>query len=78
MTVEEARNACDEIHNRFWRRWRKQRLTRHSPEWEKIHEEAVRLLEKYPFPLAEHMIRDFLDELEERVRRKEGKGDEKT
>lgn len=75
MTDEEARNACDEIHNRFWLRWRRRRLFRHSPEWDEIYAEAVRLLKKYPFPLGEHMIRDFLDELEERVRlQEEGKG----
>ena len=73
MTNEEARRACDEIHNTFWRKWRNRKLVRQSQEWEQIHAEAVSILERNPFPLAEHMIRDFLDELEARTRERESR-----
>lgn len=71
MTNEEAAKACSEIYNGFWNRWKNRKLVRHSPEWERIHTEAVVLLRKYPFAMAEHMVKDFMDELEERVRREE-------
>lgn len=63
--------AFNEIYNSFWLRYRDRPLTRHSPEWERIHTIAVVLIKKYPFQLAQDMIRDFLDILENRVREKE-------
>lgn len=73
MTNEEAAKACNEIYNVFWNKWKNRKLTRHSPEWEQIHAEAIMLLKRHPFPMAKHMINDFMDELEGRVLRAEKK-----
>ena len=63
--------AFDEIYNKFWLRYRDRPLSRHSDDWERIHTMAVVLVKKYPFQLAEDMVRDFLDILEGRVKEKE-------
>lgn len=71
MTNEEAARACNEIYNVFWLKWRDVPLNRNSPEWDQIHVEAEMLFKAYPSPLGIHMLRDLLDELENRVRVKE-------
>lgn len=68
MTNHEASGACQEIYNGFWMKWRDKKLDRHCAEWVVLVKEATSLLKKYNFPLAEHMITDFIDELEARCR----------
>lgn len=71
MTNQEAANACGEIYNQFWKTYRDMALKRDSPEWNDINAMAKELLKRYPFPLGQHMILDFLDELEQRCRKEQ-------
>ena len=73
MTDDEAARACKDIYNGFWLKWRQRRLDRHSPEWDTLYGEVRILYERYSFPLARGMMKAFLEELEERVREREGR-----
>ena len=59
--------AFNDVHNVWWRKWRDKPWGRHDPVWDVIKQEAYELLDKYNHaPLVVHMIRDLMDELEER------------
>lgn len=71
MTDEEAAKACRDIYNGFWLKWKRRCLDRQSPEWDTMYGEIQELWKRYPFPLAGDMLKAFLEELEERVRKQE-------
>ena len=59
----------NDVHNIWWKKWRDKPWGRHDPVWDVIKQEAYELLDKYNHaPLVVHMIRDLMDELEERSR----------
>ena len=64
--------AFNDIHNVWWRKWRDKPRDRHDPAWDTIVQEAGKIMDKYHHaPLVVHMIRDLMDELEERSRNAE-------
>lgn len=64
MTNQEIAAAFREIYNRFWLKWRDRENT--EQDFDKISAEASELLKKYPFKLAQDMVLNFLDELDQR------------
>lgn len=64
MSNEEIAAAFHEIYNGFWLRYRDHRNS--ESDFERIVEEARKLIEKYPFKLAQNMVLNFLDELDRR------------
>ena len=58
----------NQIHNMWWKKCRDKQLPKDSPEWENVVHEAGEILKKFNHPLAVHMIRNLLDELEDRCR----------
>lgn len=74
LTDVEIAKAIGEIYNEFWVKCRKRKLVRHSDDWERIHSLASVLIKKYPFKLAEDMVKDLLDVLESRVEEAEKNG----
>jgi hypothetical protein len=65
-----------QVHNVWLRRWRDRVLSRHDPCWAEVASEAGDLLERYGHvPLIVHLIQDLLDELEERSRNEETRGE---
>ena len=66
MTNREITAAFQDIYNGFWVRWRDRQCT--EQDFDRIYAEAVELMRKHPFRLAQDMIRDLLDELDRRHR----------
>ena len=66
MTNREITAAFQDIYNGFWIRWRDRHCT--EQDFDQIYAEAVELMRKHPFRLAQDMIRDLLDELDRRHR----------
>ena len=64
MSNEEISAAFHEIYNGFWLRYRNNKNS--ESDFEQIVNEARKLLEKYPFKLAQDMVLNFLDELDRR------------
>lgn len=64
MTNREITAAFQDIYNGFWIRWRDRRCT--EQDFDQIYAEAVELMRKHPFRLAQDMIRDLMDELDRR------------
>lgn len=71
MTNSQIADAFSDIYNGFWLKWRGRALGRHSLEWDRVYEDAVALILKYPGPLTKHMVLDLMDILEGRVREQE-------
>lgn len=64
MSNGEIAAAFHEIYNGFWLRYRDHKNSESN--FERIVDEAGKLLEKYPFKLAQDMVLNFLDELDRR------------
>lgn len=71
MDNDRVKEIFLQCYNGFWNKWKAVPLERQSPEWEEIAAESRVLAEKYQCDLCSHMIRDFLDILENRCRKRE-------
>lgn len=66
MTDQEVAGGFSEVYNDFWLRYRDRQPKEESPEWERMHTQAVVLKRKYP--LLEEVINRMVTEIIERVR----------
>ena len=64
MTNQEVQQAFSEVYNNFWLRYRDKQPKEDSPEWERMHTQAVVLKRKYP--LLEEAINRMVTEIMER------------
>ena len=72
MDNETIAAVLRDVYNGWWLRWRRRVIGRHDPVWEVIKQEACELLDKYDHaPLVVYMVRNLMDELEERSRNAE-------
>lgn len=76
MENREIAKLIGGIYNGWWNRWKQRVIPGKSPAWELVTQEAEEILNRYGHhPMAVHLIRDLLDELEERSRDAEKRKD---
>lgn len=76
MDNQKIARILDEIYNGWWFRWRLRVIPSKSRAWAMVVQEAGQILDRYEHhPLAVHLIQDLLDELEERSRNEETRGE---
>lgn len=66
MTDREVSGGFHEVYNDFWLRYRDRQPKEDTPEWERMHTQAVVLKRKYP--LLEETINRMVTEIMERAR----------
>ena len=66
MTDEQVREACSEVYNNFWNRYKTRVPVRASKEWERMRTWSVVLQRKYPF--MKETIINLEIELDQRMR----------
>ena len=72
MDNETIAAVLRDVYNDWWLRWRRRVISRYDPIWEVIVQEACELLDKYDHaPLVVYMVRNLMDELDERSRNAE-------
>lgn len=75
MTNDTIKALFHDAHNVFFRKWRDSVLRPDSDEWESIVREAEELIKKYGYEnRSNQIILWFLDELDERSKRRFGEG----